>query len=98
MELAHDRELRSAHEWALLSQDACNLSGIVHKLSEICTLLWKEARRKGEGTDWVNTHPAVRLFAEQIHFLASKRDYFKAYEICRKEAQTEQEHANAPRS
>lgn len=75
-----DKEMLTAqdYQYALDSQTACNLSGIVHQFSRILHKLWNEAQAKGHGTDWVNQHPISRLYAEQIFFLASKKDYSEA--------------------
>lgn len=59
-----------AYEMALFSQSACNLSGIAHSLADFTEAIWNEARANGRGTDYVNTHPICRLFAEQIIFLS----------------------------
>lgn len=67
---------------AILSQGACNLSGIVHSFSDIMDRIWEEARERGEGTDWINNHPICRLFAEQISHLTCEKDYFEAYKEC----------------
>jgi hypothetical protein len=75
-----DKEMLGAqdYQYALDSQTACNLSGIVHQFSRIMDKIWNEANKNGHGTDWVNQHPISRLFAEQIFFLASKKDYSEA--------------------
>lgn len=49
---------------------ACNVSGLVHSLSRAMTDLWAIAGTLGVGTDWVNTHPVVLLYLEQINFLS----------------------------
>lgn len=68
---------------AMSSQGAVNLGALVHFLNRIVTRLQYEARMTGKGTDYINKHPAVRLFAEQIHHLASAMDYHEAYRICK---------------
>ena len=79
-------------ENALLSQGACNLSGIVISFAEIMKEICEESNRLGKGTNWKNTHPVCRLFAEQIHHLAfmtsdyDKDDsdrYSAAYAACK---------------
>ena len=74
------------YEFALMSQSACNASGLVHDLHEVVTKIWEEARVGNHGTDWVNNHPIMRLYAEQIYFLCGRGDYSKASETCRKES------------
>ena len=79
-------------QWAIHSQDAFNLSGVVHNFSQVISRLWNEAHERGEGTEWVNSHPICRLYAEQIYHLASGRDYFEAYQACTKEANNGKNH------
>ncbi|RPI56468.1 MAG: hypothetical protein EHM49_00300 [Deltaproteobacteria bacterium] len=69
---------------AVMVQNACNLSGVVREFAIVCKKIWDEAWEKGHGTTWVNTHPICRMYAEQINFLASGRDYMEAYEECEK--------------
>ncbi|MDH4258606.1 MAG: hypothetical protein OEV50_07305 [Candidatus Aminicenantes bacterium] len=74
-------KLRKEYEMALLSQSACNLSGLVHHLSTAMELIWEEARGQGQGTGYVNNHPIVRLYIEQMSFLC-RADYSKSYQAC----------------
>lgn len=53
---------------------ACNASGLVHSLSRAMTDLWAIANDRGLGTDWVNRHPVVILYLEQINYLAGFSD------------------------
>ena len=54
-------------EQALHSQTACNLSGLAHFLVRVLD----ELRQNGvNGTDALNTHPAVRLVVAQMAHLA----------------------------
>ena len=62
--------LQQAAQCALDVQTACNLSGVVRAFAAITETLWDEARKGGRGTDFVNTHPISRLFAEQISHLS----------------------------
>jgi len=72
------------YENAIKVQGACNLSGVVHSFNEIIYNLWDEAHDTGKGTDWVNTHPICRMYAEQVlHLTRSKKQgYLEAYRIC----------------
>jgi hypothetical protein len=88
--------MRNIYDNALLAQSACNLSGIVKSLADDIDEIWKEARAKGEGTDYVNQHPVVRLYIEQMVHLnksgfineeGSPVPYHKAYETCQAEAE-----------
>ena len=83
------------YELALGSQKACNLTAIVRSLAQVTEEIWAEAKRKGKGTDYVNAHPICRLYAEQIHFLATKDhesdspvhdSWMKASEFCERMA------------
>ena len=84
------------YELAVLSQGACNLSGLAHDLSRVVSLIWEEARDCGEGTDYVNTHPIVKLYTEQMHYLASctpknayvPRNWSEAYAECKRLAES----------
>jgi hypothetical protein len=72
------------YQSAVYALDACNLSGIVHSWSEIMTKLWAEARKEGKGTDWVNTHPICRLYAEKVRDLSGLNydTFSEAYHYC----------------
>jgi len=70
------------YEMAMHSQCACNVSGLVHTLAETISRVWNEAHRDGHGTDWVNNHPLVRLYVEQLQHLC-EADYHEAYAACR---------------
>jgi hypothetical protein len=71
---------------ALGSQCACNLGALIHSFDRVINKLQYEARTLGHGTDWINQHPITRLFAEQIAFLSSPRDYSEAANICETQA------------
>ena len=80
------------NQWQMvdMSQTACNLSGIVHSLSNMMTALWQAEEAKTGGTEWVNKHPAVRLFLEQLAFLNGQSiasgmgiDYYDASTVMR---------------
>ncbi len=75
------RKLQSLYEMALLSQGACNLSGLAYSLAEAMEMIWQEAREQGQGTNYVNSHPIVRLFLEQMTFLC-RADYSESYQTC----------------
>lgn len=57
-----------------LAQNACNLSGLVKSLARVTDKIWEEARSKNKGTDYVNHHPIVRLYLEQLNFLNENND------------------------
>ena len=74
-------KMKSLYEMALFSQGACNLSGLAYSLAEAMELIWLEAREQGQGTDYVNNHPIVRLYMEQMSFLC-RAEYFASYKTC----------------
>ena len=79
--------LFEAAKEAILVQDACNLSGIVHTFSEVLDTLWIEAARTGAGTLWINSHPVSKPFCYKIADLSkadSFEDFCEAYAECRK--------------
>lgn len=92
-ELLHEQTLkaqennppkRTLQETAQLAYDvqyAVNLSGVVHSFSRAVTVLWEEARKIDKGTDWVNTHPISKLFADKCRSLTGDAS-FDAYEQC----------------
>lgn len=50
---------------ALDVQSASNLGGVVHSMSRAVA----ELQKNGKGTEWVNQHPVVHLFAVQLVWL-----------------------------
>jgi len=81
--------IQEAAAMALAAQSACNLSGVVHSMSQAVTLLWEKALADGEGTTWVNNHPIMVLFAVQVAHLtrvtaiASEAcEYSRCYREC----------------
>ena len=89
----HKLAIRKICEDALLSQSACNLSGIIHAWSRHLSVLWDIANTYGYGTDWVNEHPINRLFVEQAAYLSKSGipsdgevPYFRVTEYCEKMA------------
>lgn len=60
---------RAAHD-ALDVQCACNLGGVSRSFADALAAVWTEAQRTHQGTTWVNQHPIVRLYTEQIAWLS----------------------------
>ena len=83
-----DNELLSKEDYqnAIDSQNACNLSGIVFEFAKAMQKICNEASKNGHGTEWKNTHPIARLYAEQISFLTGKKDWMEAMNECEKNA------------
>lgn len=60
---------RTASQWAsdaILVQDACNSSGIVHTFSTLMSDLSDYSFQKNKGTSWKNRHPLVILFVDKL--------------------------------
>lgn len=84
---------------AIEVQGAVNLSGIAHSLSRVVTRIWEEP--DCAGTDWVNTHPIVVLYVEQLVYLSGRPPnrhlkssspipYVQAYRICEERGRKEE--------
>jgi len=76
---------------AILVQDACNLSGIVHAFSRIMPKIRATLESEGTfSTDAVNGHPIAVMYASKIASLAGSDtfdDFSKAYDICKMRSQ-----------
>lgn len=85
----HETENLSANDYdnAILSQSACNLSGLVHSFARVMPKICNEAREKGKGTEWINLHPICRLYAEQISHLTYRTDWNDAHNFCERHSQ-----------
>lgn len=59
-------QLQKAAQDALMVQDACNLSGVARSFQEAVQAVNEEAHQLGEGTDWRNNHPVIRLFVDKL--------------------------------
>ena len=69
---------------AILVQDACNLSGVIHSWSDVMPRI-RETLGKGYSTTDVNQHPICVLYADKVSDLTgSQRDmaFHNAYEHC----------------
>ena len=65
-------KLRKEYETALLCKSVSNLSGLVHSLSQSMKLIQEEGCEQRQGMDYVNNHPIVRVYLEQINSLARR--------------------------
>lgn len=81
--------LREAAQTALDVQDACNLSGVVRSFAEVTQVLWDEAHKIGEGTEWVNSHPITLMFVDKLADLSGQpvMNYGQAYRDVRRLAE-----------
>lgn len=86
-----DKSLLTANDYAnaIFAQSACNLSGIVFGFASVMQRICNEANAGGHGTDWKNSHPIARLYAEQIAHLTGSgmpdggsNDYHRAHDEC----------------
>lgn len=59
-----------------------NAGALVKSLAKLVDGMWDEARAVGQGADYVNSHPIMRLFMEQLSYLTSGRDYYQASTLC----------------
>lgn len=90
--------LKKAAQEALDVQNACNLSGVVHSLARVVTML--RALPECTGTEWCNTHPIVYLFVDKLADLSGvphldSGRFMQNYEACIKLASASFE--NCPR-
>ena len=76
------------YEQAINSQGACNATGLINSLNDLRDKLWNVARQYGHGTEWVNHHPILQLYAYQLAHLCHGREpiewegWHKAYMFC----------------
>lgn len=82
--------MRNVHEDALLLQDASNVSGVIHALSEIVTNIQNERYEKGPGLDQASlrAHPAVVLVVNKLEEMVGSNygdRYHEAYTACKLE-------------
>ena len=77
---------------AILVQDACNLSGVIHSWDEVIPRIRKDMQSHGDcSTGDINAHPINILFADKVASLTgvqgitdgSMDAYSKAYEFCK---------------
>ena len=70
---------------AMNVQSACNLSGVVKSFATVMEKIFNKGYEEHKGTDWINTHPICRMYAEQIAHLtnagvpSNSESYRKAY-------------------
>lgn len=67
---------------AMNSQGASNLGALLYALPKIVDRIWEDAKANGKGTDYVNQHPILVMFAAQIdHLTGYRQNYSDAYHI-----------------
>ena len=69
---------RTIQQWAADAADhvqcACNLSGLVFAFEQCVADLANEAKRIGEGDEWINTHPICVLWTDKLDDLSRSRN------------------------
>lgn len=70
-------------------QTACNLGAVVHSFSRVIKKIQHNARKRGHGTDWINSHPIVKLYTEHLNYLSRGIGYIQAYKVCETKAEEE---------
>jgi len=86
--------LQQAAQQALDCQNACNLSGVLRSFDRIVMdVLWEEARRIGEGTEWVNSHPICTLFLDKLADLNRRADALEVWDAVEELAKIKAENA-----
>lgn len=60
------RPIQELAQEALDVQNACNLSGVIHRWSDVISDLWSIAQESSRGTEWVNRHPINKAFASKV--------------------------------
>lgn len=79
---------RKHYQDALDVQSACNLSGVVFSFARAMQAICDSP--DNTGTEFKNNHAIARLYAEQIAFLTSGREYSDAYGECIRNATREE--------
>lgn len=74
--------LQQAAKDALAVQDACNLSGVAHSFLVAVQAVNAEASRIGEGTEWRNNHPIIRLYVDKLASLAGMQGLITNAHYC----------------
>lgn len=72
------------YQRALVVQDACNLSGVVHSLAEVLPRIREEP--DCTGTDYVNTHPITIMYVNKLSSLSGAERglvFSTAYDACK---------------
>ncbi len=75
-------QLRKEYETALLVKGVSNLSGLVHGLAQAMKFISLEANEQGRGREYVNNHPIVRVYLQQMKSLCTA-DYAASYKTCK---------------
>jgi len=76
------------YRFAVMSQSACNASGLVKSWSAVVDKIWHEARAHGGGTEFVNRHPIMQMYVTQLLWLTmgdtpnNYSVYHEAYKLC----------------
>jgi len=63
------------------AMDACNSSGLIKDFAVDIDEIWKEAWELGKGTDYVNSHPLIIIFADKLLQLAGVPTYLDEVQL-----------------
>ena len=82
------KTLQQLAQEAILVQDACNLRGVLRSFHEASLSLGRLP--ECTGTDWVNTHPIMVLYADKVSSLTHLQNdsaafgeaYLKCKDLC----------------
>ena len=58
------------YNWTLMTQAACNASGLVYDLAKLMDRLCVETQCRGKGTEWRSAHPLLFLYVVQLAHLS----------------------------
>ena len=72
--MSQHRSEKEIFDEAMNVTGACNVSGLVASMHRAVIELWAIARERRKGTEWVNRHPVVILYLDQINYLAGYSD------------------------
>jgi hypothetical protein len=71
---------------AITVQDACNISGVIKSMASVLDRINDTAHTKGLGTDWINRHPILILYASKLASLTHsefQNEFSTAYRVCK---------------
>lgn len=78
-----EKDISDLAREAILVQDACNIRGVLRAAHEASLILGRHP--ECNGTDWINNHPVMVLFADKIQSLATMsgdNGYSEAWTAC----------------
>jgi hypothetical protein len=79
---------KNDYETCIDAQSGCNCTGLINSINGMRDRLWNTARSHNKGTEWVNAHPIMQLFAYQLSHISHNREpiewdgFSNAYLFC----------------